>query len=255
MENSIKVVTIKAERDSAKCLGYDVSTVLPHNNNDLIIRWGNSSLACYSDSRGATYWGDYSKVINPSSAIRLNCYKSLALKKMSSVINIPAMWGPDEYVPEDKLVVYRTEQHSGGKGFNVKRGPFCVKEGYYATEYLPTDTEYRVWFCGNRTMYSPRVKYTKEQLSTNEKYPCRSMWGYKNYFQENPVPTDLHIKVLAAARQIGLEVGGADVLLYKGIYYILELNSAITIDTKSIENFYKQGLKELISLKYPGLKQ
>jgi hypothetical protein len=243
----IRILTIDSERGSAERLGYDIIDDLEtvdHYHDDIIIRWGNSGYVYDLLSRGV----EFPKVINPRSAIRQNCRKNEALLRFSEVVNTPKVWLEDEEVPDNQLAVYRYREHSGGSGFSVKRGPFIVEEDHYATEWLATPTELRVWFCGDKTMCGTRVKLPSQQL---DKYPCRSLWGYKF---EKRVPISLHEDTMKAAKAIGLEFGAADVLLHKGKYYFIELNSAPTIDKQVIEDFYVKNMQLLISKKYPGYK-
>ena len=139
-------------------------------------------------------------------------------------------------------------KHSAGAGFSVKEGPFDVIPETYATRYLDVTSsggEYRVWFCGNRTIAGKRVKM---ECNENEKYPCRSKWGYS--FCDG-ISKDLRNQTLLAAKKIGLEFGAADVLYYKGKWYFLELNSAPSIDHRIVREFYQSALAILIAKKFP----
>jgi len=239
----IKVITIGSELESAQRLGYKTSTNSQNYARDyenyVIIRWGNSGPCMLSDGQRS---GDYKNVINPADKIRLNCLKNKSTKLLAQVVNVPALY--EKNIPENVLAVVRPIEHSAGSGFSVKKGPLELQEGTYATKFLKTEAEYRVWFCGKRTMGGRRVK-----MSCNEEqeFPCRSKWGYE--FCDS-ISKDLHNQTLLAAKKIGLDCGAADILFYKGKWYFLELNSAPSVDHRVVREFYQNALKELISYKF-----
>ena len=244
----IRVLAIESEYESAKRLGIpNVSTFLygraEEFNNDLIIRWGNSIL--YNNKDG-TKVIEFKNVLNPSKSIHFNCTKSKSLQKLSTVVNTPKFYLSNEIVPENKLVVYRPDEHSGGKGFGVIKGEFKVNPYYYATEFIKTDTEFRVFYCGDKTMICKRITYNPERAK--QKFVCRSLW---NYSFLKKVPKILHNQVMKAKKVLNMDFGGFDILLSKGKYYFLENNSACTIDKSEIAKFYNDGIKSLIKKKYP----
>lgn len=242
---SIKIVTISSELKSAKQLGWEATTRIPENlsstkNNVVYVRWGNSAPLYDQDQN----YADFAKVINPYRSIWDNCEKSNALEKMSRVVNTPTMYL--SRVPANELVVVRPHHHTAGRDFCVKKGPFNVDYGYYATQFIQTDSEYRVWFCGDKTY---RCKRVPMKCNTVGEHPCRSEWGYA-FAGHDKVPAQLHADVLKAAKAIGLECGAADVLLKDGKYYFLELNSAPSVDHSRVSNFYQENLPILIKQKY-----
>lgn len=244
---AIKVVTIDSERDSVGRLGYAVEPRLQYGqeyDNDIVIRWGNSTLPYYSPNRSTAR--EFKRVLNSSESIRGNLKKQDSLKIMQEFVKIPKLWCYGERVPSNITVAYRPVKHSGGSDFRVITGPFAVERGFYATEWIATPTEYRVWFCGDRTMYALR----SVRRAVTEEYPCRSLWGYTFYDQ---IPIKLHRDTLKVASVLGLDFGAADVLFHNNEYYFLELNSAATIDKQRIEDFYKEGLSRLIRDKFPDV--
>lgn len=234
------VLTIDSEYNSAVRLGFPTYKYIPSYDENfkdsLVIRWGNSTTPY--DKSGKNI--EYKNVINPSKAIYLNCHKNKALETLSSVVLTPKIF--KNQVPKGKLAVYRNQEHSSGKSFTVQKGPFKIDEYRYATEFIKTDKEFRVFFCNNKTMMCRRVTYRADRLK--EKYPCRSLWTYSFY---KKVPKKLHKQVLAAARAIGLQTGGADILYKNRNYYFLELNSACSLDHKKIISFYKRNLNAIVT--------
>ena len=247
----IIVLTIDSELESARKLGYKTTTYLgdyAHQFDDkIIIRWGNSRWL--NDTTGRRQ-ADVKNVVNPAKSIRRNCEKANSKKLMSQVVNVPTLW--EKFVPADIMAVVRPLEHSSGRGFSVQKGPFQVQDGTYATRYLDVTkegAEYRVWFCGNKTMGGKRYKM---DCNPDEKFPCRSLWGYS--FCDS-ISKELHVQTLLAAKKIGLEFGAADVLFHKGKWYFLELNSAASLDHRIVREFFQTNLKLLIAKKFSQKKE
>ncbi len=237
----ISILTIGSEFESAQRLGWPTSIyhkeyLSNYKADEIVIRWGNSSPLYDKDGNGL----DFPNVVNPASAIAFNCEKNLALEAISKVVLTPTQY--KEKVPSGIQAVVRGTSHSGGKGFNVMKGPVKIADWQYATKFIRTKTEYRVWFCGDKTLCAKRV--TKKAV----KYPyCRSTWAYRFC----KITKELHEQTLKAARAIGLECGASDVLSYRGKYYFLENNSAPTVDHRLIKNFYRGALPILVRKKWP----
>ena len=243
---NVVVITCGNEIESAERLGFKTTHVggdyAKKYNKDVVIRWGNSTPA-YSDDGCRTC--EYVNVINPSDAIRRNCNKLQSLKLLSQVVFVPPIY--EKKVPTGVLAVIRPLEHAAGNGFNVVTGPHTVSVGTYGTRFLQTPTEYRVWFCGNQTMCGRRVKM---KVNEEQKYACRSNWGYEF---SGGVSADLHRQTLMAAKVIGLDVGAADLLYYKGKYYFLELNSAPSVDHRVVREFFQNGLDLMFRERFPTI--
>lgn len=209
-------------------------------NASTVLRWGRGG--DIFDRYGRAM--EFKHVLNPAKAIQLNCQKHLAIREISKVAKTPRIF--NGLVPARKLGVLRSIQHTNGHGFTVVRGPKRYNtETHYATEFLKTDVEYRVWFCGNSTLCARRVN-----KSDKSKYPCRSLYLYRFC----KTPKTLQLTTLKASNIIGLDVGAADVLYHKGVYKILELNSAPSVDARRIRLFYASALKRLVKRKFPEVK-
>jgi hypothetical protein len=239
---AIKILTINSEHVSATRLGYPTHTYLGDYaykfDNDVVVRWGNSSYVYSRDGRRNV---DFKNVINPADRIKLNCRKSDATKLLAQVVNVPTLY--EKSVPKGTLAVVRPHEHAAGIGFSVVEGPHKIQPGTYGTRFLKTDAEYRVWFCGDKTMCGRRVKL---KVNEDQTYPCRSNWGYE--FCDG-IAMELHYQTLMAAKKIGLDVGAADVLFYKKKWYFLELNSAASVDHRQVREFYQAALEELVKKK------
>jgi hypothetical protein len=246
---SIKLLTCKAEVESARRLGFDTSNraadlFADDFKNRVVIRWGNSTLTYNNKNYGRVV--EFANVINPSAAIIRNCNKRQARETMSQYVTTPRVFKGT--IPSGVTAVMRPVEHSAGSDFVIQKGPYAIPYGWYATEFLKTDEEYRVWFCNDSTFWARRVALHGEDK--NNEFPCRSKWGYS--YREN-IPSSLHNDTLKAAKSIGLEFGAADVLKYDGRFYFLELNSAPSIDTNTLERFFKTNLTRLAQRRFPSL--
>lgn len=246
----IKVLTIDSECNSAQKLGFETYVYnydrIEKYDNDIVIRWGNSS--SFYDKDGKIK--EFKNVLNKGENIRLNCEKNKSLKKISEVVKTPKIYYGN--VPKNKLVVYRNVWHSNGDGFKVEKGPFKIKTKHYATQWIKTNKEYRVWYCknnGGQFIMARRVTYNKQRLK--EKYPCRSKYCYI-FFKK--VPNNLKKQVKLAFDKLNLEFGATDILYKNGKYYFLETNTSPTIDSPEIENFYKNNLPKLVKEKFPVIE-
>lgn len=236
------VLTCESELESANRLGFPTFTYLSDRTNKtkdtIVIRWGNSQ--CAYDDRGIRNV-EFKNVINRMECIRLNCEKANATRLLAQVVNVPTLY--EKKVPAGVLAVVRPFEHAAGSDFSVQEGPFNIKPGTYGTKFIKTNAEYRVWFCGNKTMCGRRVKM---KINEAQEFPCRSQWGYEFC---SKIATDLHYQTLMASKKIGLDTGAADVLYYKNKWYFLELNSAPSVDHRIVREFYQSGLANLIKKK------
>ena len=244
MENVI-LLTIDSELKSAEKLGFKTQTHFydhkENYNNHVIIRFGYgydvpSKDLIFSDSN------DFDNVINPLDSIKLNVRKNEAIQVLSKVVKTPKIYL--EKVPKGKLVVYRPTSHSSGKDFLLKKGPFEIPKGFYATEFIRTDKEVRVFVCGHKTLTCSREKAKKSDSDI-----CRSNWKYSKFRKTNKT---LHKIALKASKAIGLDICALDILVKNRTYYVLELNSSPTNESKSTD-FYKKNIPLLIKKRFPKL--
>lgn len=240
----IEILTTEREQESAQRMGYKthryIEVAAQTFDNKVLVRWGNRRLGFTRDGRRIK---EYKNVINSSKAIGRNVDKFSAIKLLAQVVNVPTIY--EKNVPSGVMAVIRPFAHAAGSDFSVQKGPFKILPETYGTKFIQTNDEYRVWFCGEKTMCGRRVK-----MKRNEEpgpYPCRSNWGYQFI---DTVPLDLHYQTLMAAKKIGLECGAADILYSKGKWYFLELNSAASVDHRIVREFFQNALSILASKKF-----
>lgn len=236
---TLTVLTCPSELESAQKLGYPTYTdVGQPSPSTTVLRWGNSELLGGHD---------FPARVNPAEAIKLNCHKRKALVRMAEAgIHTPDRWRYGEIVgaTTSGWALLRPLAHSRGENFSLIRPGRAVPADHYATEWIQTDREYRVWFAWDRTLIAQRVPMTGQH---GGEFPCRSEWGYR--FVESDFPR-LRRETLRAAAAIGLTTGCADVLVKRETvegrrrnrYVFVELNSAPTIDHRKLRRFYQQEL-------------
>jgi glutathione synthase/RimK-type ligase-like ATP-grasp enzyme len=227
---------------TVKQLGYSTSAHLDGRvgdyDRDVIIRWGNHT-TFYNRFGQAR---EFRNVLNPAKAITLNINKIAAHKVLSEAVRTPKLF--TRQTPARGTFVVRPYSHQGGSGFRVveaKGQPINLGNYEYATEFLRTATEFRVWFVGDRTIRARRAPMA-EKNQGGEKYPCRSNWGYIFYPH---VPETLHNYTIRAAQAIGLDIGAADVLLANDKWYFLELNSSPSADLPILNRWMKNSINAL----------
>jgi len=246
IEPKIIVLTTNSEEKSAKKLGFDTFTYYPNHIQDfknvVVLRYGNGFLEAIVENPIFAETDDFPNVINPAAAISLNVIKDKALENLSKHVLTPQMY--KDFVPKGKKVVYRENAHSFGKGFKVRKGGFKVEEGRYATDFITTKREVRVFVCDNKTLTCSRRKTNKKDSDI-----CRSNWDYYLY---RKTPARLHKLALKAAKATNLQICALDIIVKNKKYYVLENNSCPTLN-KRVAEFYKKNIPILIKKKFPKL--
>ncbi len=251
--DKVIALTIESEQKSFQKLGFETRTSLYGKtedfNNCIILRGGNSSLSHNQYGRPQ----EFKNVINASKVIRFNCCKSGASRQLSKVIDVPKYWVRN--IPSRKTVIYRPIYHkAGGADFKIMRTKKITKiqKGFFASEFIKTRREYRVWFVRNgnniAVIGAIRVKHQKELPKI-----CRSAWSYKFCH----VPKGLVRHVFLGAKALGLEFGASDTLAVNGKprYYTCEFNSCPTMDAKRIREFFLLNLGKLMKNKFKKVKK
>lgn len=241
----IKLYTISSEEKSAAKLGYEthlhVEGYTEDEDKNISVRWGNSGRT-YSKNGLVT---DFKNVLNKATSIRTNCVKDKALSILSKVVSVPKFFRSGEKIPKGCDVIYRPVEHTAGQNFRlIKGGNFVCEYGMYAKEYIKTDREWRVYFCGNQTMGCLRYAH-KEGLDPI----CKSLWSYD--FRR--LPDILKEQSFKAKAALDLDFGCFDVLEKNHEFYYLEGNTACTLDHSAITRFFQRGLEILIKEKFPKL--
>lgn len=252
---NIIVLAIQKDFQSARKLGFNTVTKLEGHVEDygdaVIVRYGNSYLL--RDMLGNIR--DYQNTVNSAKSIRDNCRnKDFTLKRISKIVNTPKIWTCNEGVPRGIHVVYRPTHHTQGEHFRVVEGGFTVQPGFYATQWIQTEKEFRVWFVNNGQNCNFLIarRFSQKPEENNKQFKCRSLWSYN--FIKNGGFEVLKSKVKSISDLLGLEFGAVDVLSKDGTYYFLECNTAPSIDYPVLEEFFTKGIKGIINIKFKHLE-
>lgn len=254
--SNIIALTIPSETESVRRLGFKTICYpynlenLVDNERDIVIRLGNSSLAFsreFNKDGGPIFKSyEFKNVLNPAKFIRFNCCKSGSARRLGQVVNVPKYYV--RKIPRNKTVVLRPIYHqAAGKDFNVIRTKKVTKipSSHYANEFIRSDRELRVWYINGKTMCARRV--TKSKARLNERFKCRSLWGYRFY---DKVPKLLHSQVIKAAKHIKMDFGAFDIIYKNRKYYFLENNSCPTFDNPELIKWFKKNFQSLIKKKF-----
>lgn len=236
----VRVLTTEGNIQSAGKLGFPTYTRVEDITDDLatdevgvMVRWGHSG------------GNDHELVLNPAAAISDNCDKLSSKQALAGAVDAPAIY--TSRVPRGITAVLRPLEHSQGSGFQLVAGPCAVPAGSYASKFIKTEKEYRVWFCGSHVFCARRVPMEGQGQAADE--PCRSKWGYA--WQDDVFPI-LGRKTQLARETLGLDLGAADVLWHEEErkYYFLELNTACSLDHRKVLEFFKRSIPLAIQRKY-----
>ncbi len=172
-----------------------------------------------------------------------NCNKYQASITLSKVVNVPKLF--DKKVPNGITAVVRPFSHTAGSDFKIIKGEYSLENGLeYASEFINTEIELRVWFVGNATMCAKRIPIDGNEQDKR----CRSLWSYKFCYKQTP--EKLHDESIKAAKELNLDFGCFDVLVVGNKYYFLEANTASSLDNLRVERFYKENLMKLMQEKF-----
>lgn len=234
----LRVLTTQGNTQSAHKLGYplytDSSQILSDmRNSDVMIRWGHSG------------GQDYSMVLNNAESIAENCNKLVSKQTLAGAVQTPAIY--TSRIPRGVKAVMRPLEHSQGSDFELVDGPYTIPGGHYASKFISTPKEFRVWFSGRYMLAGKRDPITAQGQAITD--PCRSKWGY--LFQESVFPV-LGAKTQLARQALGLDFGAADVLWSEEdrTYYFLELNTAPSLDHRKVLDFFKLYIPRTAAEKY-----
>jgi len=244
-KDNVKVIllTPQSEKESSEKLGFDTRLNLYGTIEDfldtIVIRWGYG----YSAYNRAGKECEYKHFITNYKNIQTNCNKLESTQKLSKVVLTPKIYTKN--VPKGKLVVVRPFAHSRGENFEVKKGPLKLKGKTYAADFIKCEKEIRAFYCNGKVMVVSRVTQNEQRLK--EKYKCRSLWPYSKPWKK--VSKILENQVLKAAKHLGFQYGAFDILCKNDKYIFLENNTAPSLDSNFVINFYKTGIDQIVNKK------
>lgn len=208
---------------SARLIGYpayqdSITDLLP---GESVIIWGNS------DARPI----EGHPMLNSNSRI---CTNKLRMHQTFQAGEVPSPTLYERDIPDGVEAVIRPLEHQGGSGFMRGRGPLRVPSGHYATEFLESELEYRVFFFNEEKFNVCRTKTSGDSLE------CRSQWDYY-YCRCGPRISEIVDK---ARRATQLDFGAVDILDLNGRsnYMVLEVNTAPALDDDRVLGWFQMRL-------------
>lgn len=185
--------------------------------------------------------------LNRSLAIRNSSHKLSALQTLdASGVNVPRYATCKEGATRLHFpIIARPLYHTRGIGFYFLRNSeelhgFEGGAGYYFTEYICKDREFRAFTVGSNILWIDRKQ--RERDGTERIH--NSCWNYENGYRFRALPgegwgiTREAIKVLCenGARSLGLDLAAWDIISipYDGErkFYILEANTAAALSVR-----------------------
>lgn len=207
-----------------------VSSLSTFNRDDNVINWGRSDGP--NDVNVLNHGAQIAITINKRRYLELLC---------SSGVSVPEVYGPGR-LPQRGQYVVRPDQHEEGNEFSIANGGDYVADGHHATKFITPTREYRVWFANNKFLTARRIPRPSEG-ETDES--CRSRWGYQ--------ATSNFDGAVALCRQAlavaPLHFGAFDLLWAtdQHKWYILEVNSAPSLDSERVRNFMVPNIKAMMT--------
>lgn len=195
-------------------------------DDSIIIRWGTREIIK----------ADNVIFYNKASAIEsaTNKYESRLLFEKYNVSTPHLLKSPQDHTG---ITITRPYIHSKGKNFIVLKSEEEVqnhwRNGWYYSKYIDKDREFRV-HCGHGKVIALMEKYKPENnnmawnRAINNSEPFVKVKQYQ-VDDQNLYPVLL--EALKAIEALHLDMGGVDVIYKDGIAYVLEVNTAPTLNS------------------------
>lgn len=226
---------------------------VPHGRScderyDYVIRWGSRTSVNYTPRE---------TTLNTQNSLNTNTDKLQSLQILdNSGINVPE-WTTDRNEISDTFgypALGRAESHTRGEDINLImqwRDAYLTDGNDYFVEYIPTDIEFRMHVVNGEVIKT----HEKRLRSEADNHPYirngETGWVFVNPRGETP-PDSLAVDAVGA---IGMDFGAVDIIRSEnGDYYVLEVNSAPSLDESNMER-YGAALAEATEIEdYPGLE-
>lgn len=209
---------------------------IPHGRStngrvDYLIRWG---------SRSGAGWTPRETVINSRSALNDNSDKLESLRSLDNAgIPVPNYTSNrDDFGDSiDYPLLGRSRDHARGEDINLImqwRDAYLTDNDYFV-EYIPTDFEYRAHVVNGEVVQTYEKRLQSE--ADNHPYIRNSETGWI-FVEPREEPPDESLATDAVGA-LGLDFGAVDIIREEdtGEEYVLEVNSAPSLDAVNIERY------------------
>lgn len=200
--------------------------------NSIIVRWG---------TREEFETDKTSIVYNQSKAIANATNKKLSREIfIENNVSTPALVTPENFREEYLPIIARPLVHSKGKNFIVLKTPDNFidhysknNEGWYYSQFINKEREFRI-HCAHGKVLAVMEKSNPDNgnIAWNRAQNDTEPFTYVRW---NNVDTQnlkcVLLEALKATQAIGLDMSGVDVMLCGDTAYVLEVNTAPTLNT------------------------
>lgn len=200
--------------------------------NAIIVRWG---------TREEIEVDKTSIVYNQSKAIAIATDKKQSRQVfLANNVSTPALVTPDTFREEYLPIIARPLTHSKGTNFIVLKtqAEFVAhyvrsNQGWYYSQFINKDREFRI-HCAHGKVLAVMEKSNPNNgnIAWNRAQNDTEPFTYVTWTQvdEQGLKPILE-EALKATQVIGLDMSGVDVMLCRGTAYVLEVNTAPTLNT------------------------
>lgn len=215
---------VNYSRKSAKT-GRLLASALADASSEYTLNWGASNLAQIEG-----------RIINKASAIALAANKPQAILTMGTLA--PNMWWPSEHITHYP-VVGRPDYHSKGRHFYLCHNKMDVRRALrrkvpatHFLEFLDLPHEYRVHIINGKV-----IKLVEKTGGFGVIRNHRFGW----YFGTPTVNQLDHVRNAAkeAVKRLGLDIGAADVMADEHRAFVLEVNTAPSLNDSSLATYVR----------------
>lgn len=196
----------------------------------VVIRYGNRIVAPFTEG---------TIVYNKSKSIGFASDKGLSrVLFREKNVRCPKLFDYDSYMESNITypVIARPRQHCKGQNFVVLNTPEQFIEhysmnhmyGWYYSEFIDKEKEYRV-HCGHGKVLAIMEKPKGEGIAWNRAINHDPFIRLK----QADYMHDICLQALNAVNALELDFGGVDIIYKDGIAYVLEVNTAPTINSSA----------------------
>lgn len=199
-------------------------------SDSIIVRWG---------TRENITTNDKSIVYNKSNAIQNATDKKLSRELfIKNNVSCPVLVIPQNFQEEYLPIIARPFEHSKGKNFIVlkTKNEFLNhydNNKYYYSNFINKDREFRVHVGHNKVLaLMEKNKPNNGNIAWNRAINDEDPFTYVNWDKINQENLKIVLdEAISAVNALGLDMGGVDVMYKDGKAYVLEVNTAPTLNS------------------------
>jgi hypothetical protein len=198
--------------------------------DSVVVRWGTRELL--PTNKGTVVYNKIDSLANATDKMRS---RELFIEHG---VSCPKLITPDNIVVEDFPIIARPLVHSKGKNFDViktvEEYMEHYKEGWYYSNFIDKDREFRVHVAHNKVLaLMEKPKPAEDMMAWNRALNAdEDPFIYVKWddIDEQNLKCVL-VEALKANKALGLDFSGIDVMLKGETAYVLEANTAPTLNS------------------------